>query len=152
MNNYSEQSTPETTHYDDKKIPVHIQPPSPPTYLENRNSSFNNNTSDSNLTSSTAPLFTEEDVLSLFNPTTSSIPYNIPINPLQKPICLPQINSSFDSPILRAYSPSLESVGISESDWLIFCDGLNIALVSFFFCRTRRKENRVDMKYISDLY
>lgn len=77
------------------------------------------------------PSFTDEDAASLFNPIESNLPDKVPVNPLSKPIAIPQIDSSFDSPILRAFPPELTKVSISERDWLDFCDGLNIALVCF---------------------
>ncbi len=49
---------------------------------------------------------------------------------LPMPFCLPQIGSSFDSPVARGYNRALEQVGISQRTFLEFVDGLNMAMIS----------------------
>lgn len=78
------------------------------------------------------PTFDEADVAALFQPLSSAIPPASNSPRLNLGICVPQVNSSFDSPITRAYSPALGKAGISQEDWLAFTDGLNVALVSSF--------------------
>ncbi|KLO15427.1 hypothetical protein SCHPADRAFT_938779 [Schizopora paradoxa] len=49
---------------------------------------------------------------------------------LSMPFCLPQIGSGFDSPVARGYNRVLEQVGISQTTFLDFVDGLNMAMIS----------------------
>nr|GAT59253.1 predicted protein [Mycena chlorophos] len=53
-----------------------------------------------------------------------------PVAPLPLPLCLPQLNSTYGSPFVRAYSPVLEAVDISQVQLLNFIDGLNAAITS----------------------
>lgn len=77
----------------------------------------------------TLPIFTDSDVTALFNPSPSPSPPYSQSPSLLAPICIPQLNPTFDSPFIRAYAPALGEKGISKEEWLGFLDGLNLALV-----------------------
>jgi hypothetical protein len=71
------------------------------------------------------PQYTDDDAKALFDappPPASS-------EPLTLPLALPQINSNYDAPFLRAYNADLAKSGINQDDWLKFIDGLNVAMV-----------------------
>jgi hypothetical protein len=74
------------------------------------------------------PEYTESDAEALFTPPAPP-PADVKLNKLDLPVALPQINTNYDSAFLRAFTPVLDSSGITQEDWLKFIDGLNIAIV-----------------------
>lgn len=73
------------------------------------------------------PTYTESDALVLFSPDTND---NLDgVTPLSRPVCVPQVDASFDSPFVRAYTPALAQSGITLEEWLVFSDGLNLAMI-----------------------
>lgn len=57
------------------------------------------------------PTYTESDALVLFSPEMND---NLDgLTPLSRPVCVPQVDPSFDSPFVRAYPPALASSGIA---------------------------------------
>ncbi|KAG8993111.1 hypothetical protein FRB94_011057 [Tulasnella sp. JGI-2019a] len=79
--------------------------------------------------SSPAPSFTDEDARLLFDAPLP--PYRLDeLYPLRKCFVVPQTGTGIDSPFARAYNAELESSGIQQTDWLKFCDGLNIAMTA----------------------
>lgn len=85
-----------------------------------------NNNAYTTPTSDQLPAYSKEDVVSLFTPSSRPTPSH---TALPQPVALPQINTAFDSPFVRAYAYSLAQAGISQQDWLAFQDGLNAALI-----------------------
>ncbi|KAK4704873.1 hypothetical protein P7C70_g1342, partial [Phenoliferia sp. Uapishka_3] len=75
------------------------------------------------------PTYTDSDAELLFQPSLAFSPTGVSSAPLARPVCVPQLDPSYDSPFVRGYPRELESSGISVEDWLGFCDGLNIAII-----------------------
>ena len=73
------------------------------------------------------PVYSQADVDALFHPSASQAPPTY--SGLSQPVALPQLNTRFDSPFVRAYSPTFSAIGITQDDWLAFQDGLNAALI-----------------------
>jgi hypothetical protein len=73
------------------------------------------------------PAYTDKDAELVFG---TPPPVGTSVQPLQLPICLPQITGGYDSPFARGYSPQLAAYGLGQDDFLNFLDSLNIAMVS----------------------
>ena len=73
------------------------------------------------------PVYTDLDAELVFG--TPAPPPEVSRQPLQVPICLPQITGGYDSPFARAYNPHLAASGIEQDEFLNFLDALNIAMV-----------------------
>ncbi|KAG8978853.1 hypothetical protein FRB94_013149 [Tulasnella sp. JGI-2019a] len=75
------------------------------------------------------PAYTDDDAQALFEiplPPTD----RTRVAPLRLPLCVPQIGTGIDAPFCRAYCSELSASGIEQTDWLKFCDGLNIAMAA----------------------
>lgn len=79
-------------------------------------------TSQSYMSTTTPPEYTDEDAKALFTPT-NPLPKGS-IVPLPLPLCIPQVAPQMEQPFTRAYSPGLAASGITMDDWLKFTDGL----------------------------
>lgn len=64
-----------------------------------------------------------------FLPTFTAV--HGPHQELPLPLCIPQVAGNFDSPFARGYNPVVEdNTGITESEFLAFIDGLNMAIIA----------------------
>jgi hypothetical protein len=91
-------------------------------------------------------MYTDLDAELVFG--TPAPPPEISRQPLQVPICLPQITGGYDSPFARAYNPHLAASGVEQDEFLKFLDALNVAMVrtSHDFKRSRSSISHLDRK------
>ncbi|KAF8316057.1 hypothetical protein DL93DRAFT_2078251 [Clavulina sp. PMI_390] len=71
---------------------------------------------------------TDEDAAVLFG-TPSPAPDRASLHPLPLPVALPQVRVAYDAPFVRAWNDELAQNGLQQDEWLMFLDGLNIAMV-----------------------